>query len=368
MSHVRPFEAADVAAVAALYKATLLHQRSAPTPPLIDYLRAFYLDGPFRQPDIHSLVHVDDGGAITGFVGVHVVPYLIGGRPVRAAFCGALMSRQQDRDPMVGARLLKAFLAGPQDLSMSETAIAVTQAMWTNLRGSVIGGHSLDWVRIFRPAGFSLALAERRLPAVQVLRPLARLADRAAAGRRRQPTLLRLAPVPAQGGLVTREVDLTTFAELIRRSSENSAAHPDWSHHYLEHVLETAREKPGYGDPVVSAVVTRGGEALGGFFYHLHPGGIGRVLQIAALPGRGGLILDRLFADAFERGAAGLRGRSQPWLLQAATSRQMIFAANAASVVHARDATLAEPFLTGDCLLNGLAGESWNRLFGGGLA
>jgi hypothetical protein len=366
VSLVRPFAAADLSQVATLYKHTLLNQEGTPSAALRDYFRSFYLDGPFRHADMPSLVHLDDRGAVSAFIGVHTVPYLIGDRPIRAAFCGALMSREEDRDPMAGARLLKAFLAGPQDVSMSETAIAVTQAMWAKLRGSTIPGYSLDWFRILRPAGFAHALANRKLPALAALSPLSRMADRLLGRRREASTLVALLPEPAPAGLTTTDAGLDEFAALMRRTSANVTARPDWDNGYLEHVLETARHKPAYGAPVVMVVRTRSGEALGGFFYHLGAGGIGRVLQIAAMPGHGGTVLDRLFADAHERGAAGLRGRSQPWLIEASTSRQMIFATNAASVIHTRDPAIGAPFMAGDCVLNGLAGESWNGLFGGG--
>lgn len=367
MSVVRPFAVADIDQVSALYKRTLLHRKGAPSVELRDCFRSFYLDGPFRDPEITSLVHLDDRGTISGFVGVHTVPYLVGDRPVRAAFCGALMSREEGRDPMAGARLLKAFLAGPQDVSMSETAIAVTQAMWTRLRGSVIAGHSLDWFRVLQPAGFAHALANRKWPALTTLSPITRIADRLLARRRHASTLAALLPEPAPAGLMTKDASLDEFAALMRRTSTGISARPDWDNGYLEHVLDVARQKPAYGEPVIMITSTRSGEPLGGFFYHLNAGGIGRVLQIAAMPGHGGTVLDRLFADAYERGAVGLRGRSQPWLLQASTSRQMIFASNAASVIHTKDQTISAPFLSGDCVLNGLAGESWNGLFGGAL-
>lgn len=364
MSTVRPLEAGDIDQVAALYNRTLLRRRNDPPRALAVYLREFYLDGPFRAPDIHSLVHVAGGGEISGFVGVHMVPYRIGERTVRAAFCGALMSAERDRDPLVGARLLKAFLAGPQDLSMSETAIPRSQAMWARLRGQTLATHSLDWFRILRPAGFGLSVAKRRMPLLKLFKPVAARADIWAERRRTASGLTGLLPEPSPPGIVTEEIDQAGFVALMRQFSEGFAAHPDWSGGYLEHVLTTAHDKPDYGKPVMAVVRSKGGELFGGFLYHASPGRIGRVLQIAAMPARGGMILDRLFADAYSRGAVGLRGRSQPWLIEAAPSRAMIFVSNAASVIHAKDSALAAPFVAGDCVLNGMAGESWNRFFG----
>ncbi len=82
---------------------------------------------------------------------------------VRAAICGSLMVEGRDRDPLAGARLLKAFVDGPQDLSFSETANEVSTQLWTRLRGVVLPQYSLDWVRVIRPAGFVVDLAASRV-------------------------------------------------------------------------------------------------------------------------------------------------------------------------------------------------------------
>lgn len=108
MSEVRPLSVNEIEAVTALYLRVLRRSSSPPTRALVDYFRSFYLDGPFRDTDIPALVHVNDDGRVSGFVGVHCVPYLVGGSRIRAAFCGALMSEDHETDPLAGARLLKA--------------------------------------------------------------------------------------------------------------------------------------------------------------------------------------------------------------------------------------------------------------------
>ncbi|MDX3924606.1 MAG: hypothetical protein QHC90_02190 [Shinella sp.] len=365
MSLVRAMEPDDVKVVAALFRNTFLHKRLPAANDLNAYMRSFYLDGPFREPDLPSLVHVADDGRISGFVGVHSVSFLYREKRLRAAFCGALMSAAPGRDPLAGARLLKAFLAGPQDISLSETANPVSQAMWERLHGAVLHDYSLEWFRILHPAGFLLATGALKFPVLGHLKPVAKLADRMLARRREKSDLGGMVAERAAGALLTEEVDREEFAAMVRRFGEYFSARPDWSDGYLDHVLESALDKPDFGQPVMMAVRTKSGETIGGFLYHVRLGGIGRVLQVLSAPGRCGIILDRLFADALDRGAVGLRGRSQPAILEAASGRSIIFATVSATVVHARDPAFAAPFLSGDCFLNGLAGESWNRFFGG---
>lgn len=364
MSEVRPLSAQDVEAVTALYFRVLRRNSAQPSRALIDYFRSFYLDGPFRDPTISALVHVNDHGRVNGFVGVHCVPYLIGDRHIRAAFCGALMSEDHETDPLAGARLLKAFIAGPQDVSISETANVISETMWSRLRGQAIPGYSFEWFRIFRPAGFATAMAGEKLGFLRSLAPLSRQFDRIYAGK---SNLIRHSVEPAPTGLTVEEVDQHAFADTVRQFSDVRTARPDWSNGYLDHVLSTAVEKPFFGMPVMACVKTRSGEPIGGFLYHSKPGGIGRVLQIVAAPDRLGVILNMLFTHAMEGGAVGLRGRTSPDIIAAATGRSMILATISSTVIHARDASVAEPFLSGDCILTGLAGERWNRFFGGNI-
>lgn len=362
MSEVRPLSAEDIGAVTALYYRILRHSTAAPPAALSAYFRAFYLDGPYRDPDIPALVHVTDDGRVNGFVGVHSVPYLLGERRLRAAFCGALMSEDHESDPLAGARLLKAFVSGPQDVSLSETANVISETMWTKLRGKTIPGYSFEWFRIFRPAGFAAALGGEKSRLVKHLAPIARLFDAKLSGK---PSLGRFAPAPAPAGLIIEDADFSSFAEAIRKFSAAKQARPDWDHGYLDHVLANAVIKPAYGQAHMGLVKTKSGEPIGAFLYHLKPGGIGRVLQVMATPGRLGPVLDLMFAHALDHGAVGLRGRSSPELIEAATGRSMIMATISSTVVHAKDPSIAEAFISGDSMLTGLAGERWNRFFGG---
>jgi hypothetical protein len=71
-----------------------------------------------------------------------------------------------------------------------------------------------------------------------------------------------------------------------------------------------------------------------------------------------------LIGDAARRGAAGLRGRTQPALLAAMLGRRVAFTQPASTVVHSRDEELVNAFLSSQGFFNGLAGEHWNRLAG----
>jgi hypothetical protein len=368
MSDIRPLLAEDIPAVAGLFQKIFRNSDRAPPPALIDYLRQLYLEAPGCDPEISPLVHVNDGGRISGFVGVNALPMTYKGRRLRAAICGSLMVEGHESDPMAGARLLKAFLAGPQDLSFSETASEVSTQMWTRLRGIVLPQYSLDWVRVVRPASFALDLIASRLGPTRALSPLARAFDRRYCGKMGRGEL-RWSGVPQAAGtpgpLQVIDIDRHDFAALFAPLTKQFAVQPAWSEAQLDHILDDAERKPVYGEAVFAAVKTRSGAPVGAFFYHLRPGGIARVLQLLALPGQSGAIINCLIDHAAARGAAALRGRTQPALLEAMMGRRIGFVHAASTVVHARNEELVDAFRHSQGFINGLAGEHWSRLIGG---
>lgn len=370
MSLVRPFEAADAEAVAAMFQRMLRKRRAPPPAALAAYMRDFYLETPERGDGIASLVHVDDAGRVSGFVGVHALPMTLDGRRLRAAVCGSLMADGtdgHDRDPMAGARLLKAFIDGPQDLSFSETANAVSTRLWTRLRGVVLPQYSLDWVRVIRPAGFAVELATGRAGPMHLLKPAAAAFD-ALFRRSMKPGDRRwTAAMPGGTPKAARvsDVDRTGFAALLEPLTQQFSLRPAWRDMPLDKMLADAAARSDLGNLVFCRVAAPTGAAIGAFAYHARPGGIGRVLQVLARPGQAGAVVDSLVDDAARRGLCGLRGRIQPVLLEAMLTRRIAFVPVASTVVHAREGEILRALTGSQAFLNGLAGENWSRLIGG---
>jgi hypothetical protein len=357
--HVRTAEASDMEQVARLFTRIFEKQDGAAPETLTAYLSDLFLEAPDRDPEITSKVHVRGDGTVNGFIGALPLPLQFEGRKLRGAVCGSLMVDERDDDPFAGARLMRSFLCGPQDLSLSETANPVSEGMWRKLRGTVLPAYSLEWVRVLRPAGFALDVAARSLPALNTMRPVAMPFD--ALARRVAPGVLR---APENPSAQDREIGIKELAELIQRIVAKTPLHPSWNTAALRRMLENAARKSRYGSFVARAVTVRGGTPIGAFLYHVQRGRIAHVLQVVALPGQAGTVLDRLFLHAEAMGAVAVRGRSQPYLLDALLTRNCFHVHRASSLVHARDESLIEPFLSGRAFFNGLAGDSWTRLVG----
>ncbi|WDZ80797.1 hypothetical protein PWG15_23845 (plasmid) [Ensifer adhaerens] len=368
MSEVRSLERADIPAIAGMFQRVFRNDQRTPPPTLAPYMQHLYLDAPGCDPEIRPLVHVNDRGVISGFVGVNVLPMVLNGRRLRAAICGSLMVEDHENDPLAGARILKAFLAGPQDLSFSETASDVSAQMWTRLRGVVLPQYSLDWVRVIRPASFSLSVASSRIKLARLAAPFAQAAD-SVYRKWMAPGEQRWSAVSATGtnqtGLTTQETDRNGFAAVVDRFIAQFPLRPEWAEGQLDYILGDAEQKPEQGELVYALVTARTGALVGTFAYYAKAGGIGRVLQLLALPGQAGPVIDCLIDHASRRGLPGLRGRTQPALMEAMLGRRIAFLHVASAVLHSRDPAIVQACRDGQGFFNGIAGEHWCRLIAG---
>jgi hypothetical protein len=298
-------------------------------------------------------------------VGVNLVPMVFSGRRLKAAFCGALMVEDPKRDPLAGARLLKAFLSGSQDLSVSETANKTSLEMSRALKGVAFPGYSLEWMRAFTPASFACDMVFRHSSLRRIALTAAQGVDRLAGWSGLGRGLAIAESGSGRSPLTLTAVDASGFAEAVDRLTAHYRIRPFWNLNDLARVLSQAFDKPRYGEAVAMIASRDGGTAAGAFLYHLQPGGVGRVFQILSLPGMESVVIDCLFTDAARRGAAGLRGRTQPAILNGLLGKKAMFANASSTVVFTRDEDILDCFRSGEAFVNGIAGESWGRHIGG---
>lgn len=355
---IRPATAADLPAVARLFHQTF-RDRDDPAPAsLAGYLKDLFIDHPARQPELSSLVYVAPGGNIGGFIGVLPLALSLGSRRLRAAVAGSLMVDRPSANPLAGARLLRSFLAGPQDLSISETANEVSRRMWERLGGRAAPSYSMEWVRILRPAGFAVASVEPAFAPARALGPLAGLADRLAGRLKANP--LRLAPVTGRD----REAADDELVRLIGEFASGHALRPQWPAECLAWMLAHAASKARHGPVFRRIVEAPTGDPVGLYIYYGRPRQVAYVLQVLARRGWAETVIDRLLGHAWETGSVAVRGRLQPELMDALLRRRALLFHRSSLVVHGRDGAALSAIAAGDALITGLAGESWTRIIG----
>ncbi len=361
---IRTCRREDVPVVADLFTRVLLKQKRAASPALARYLEQLVFDGPEADCDLRSRVFVDAGGKVRGYIGILPQRMLLSGKPIQAAAAGSLMVDAPKEHPTAGARLLRTFLSGPQDLSFSETANDISQRMWIKSGGERLPATSLDWVRVLRPAGFALWLATRSLPMASWLRPVAAGTDRLLDSCGKNP----FRAGEERASFTDAEVSNEELSTLIPKLSASYALHPAWESNRLQVLLSHAEHKERYGTLFRRVVYDRKGRPGGCYLYYGRPGAMAWALQVLAQPECVGDTLDSLIRHAAELGCVGVRGRVQPQLLDGLIARRCVLFHVSATMVHARNKDLLAEIRPSSSLLNGLAGEGWTRLIGGEFA
>jgi hypothetical protein len=362
MSQIRACTPADMPRVADLFH-TIFRKSSGPAPVSLQrYLLELFLQVPWQDPELPSLVYTAPDGAVSGFIGVIPLRMSFRGKPIRVALTSSIMVEKPKDDPLAGARLLRAVLNGPQDLSISDDSNHISVAMWKKLGGQSVPLESMDWLRVLRPAGFALSMGRDRIPMVRLAHPICLAIDgiamRVASNRFRLDT-----------ERVARSIDVDLSDEslfkLLRDFAATYSLGPAWDTDSLRWLLHHAAQNRRHGSLVCRAVYWKAATPVGCYLYYGRPHGVAHVLQVMASPGAAGIVLDSLFEQAHQNRCVAVRGRTHSRYIDELFSRDCIFFNRGSVVVHSRDADVVEAARSGDALMTGLAGEAWTRIAGG---
>ena len=355
MGMIRPFVRGDIPAAAALYERVARSGSHSPPSGLVDYFARTFFDYPWADTEIPSLVYEEDDGSIAGFLGSSVRRLVFDGRPIRLGVSGQLVTDPGVRNRAVGAFLMKAYMNGPQDLTVTDTASGTVRRIWEGIGGEAFAIGCLGWVRVFRPARLGADVLERRQARPRLARagqPLWSGAD-AALGLLARPVLR---PPPTQRG-ETEPLLPETLAQHVAAVTRSLRVRPAYEDESFGRWLLTAIAEV---DPVVVARVVRVDGRVRGWYVYVTRGAVAHVLQIASDERVRDDIVDHLLYDAWSRGAAGVQGRVEMSFLECLSSRRCVFHTSGyLSLIHSRDAALLHAVQSGRALLTRLEGEWW---------
>lgn len=353
---LRPFEEGDLPAVAALHRRVFERRPQVSEADLDGLLAELFCRNPWRREGLSSLVW-EEGVEITGCLGVMPRPMSIDGEPILAAVSHNFMVAPERRSTMAGVQLLRAFLAGPQALSLAE-GNEPSRRLWTAMGGTASIPHSLRWTRPLRPARYALSVLARRRPGALLaagLKPLSGLADRAAARLAGSPLRRRQPRAEAE------ELDAASLAEWIGRFSRRAALRPRYDVESLDWLLRVLSHFPGRG-ALRKALLRRDGAVAGWYVYSLAPGGVGEVVQVGATERTAPDVLDHLFEDAWRSGAVALSGQLEPSLLPALSERLCLLHRGPSTswlLAHSRNERILRALHFGEAFFTHLEGEWW---------
>lgn len=357
MSGIRPLERGELVEVCRLYERVARSGSDEFPPRLVDYFERTLLDHPWFDPDIPSLVYEAPDGEIVGFLGSYVRRIRVDGRRLRLACSGQLVVAPESRKRGVGALLMRRYLAGPQDVTMTDGATDYVRRIWTGLGGTTETSTSIGWVKILRPAKIGAFLARRRCR-----RSLGRLL--ATVGPGFDAAARHLADrlpgsLPERPSTTAEPLAAAGLAEQIARGSRYLRLYPDYDLEFLEWLFAELAAVTFRGTPVSHLVRDADGREIGWYVYYLEPDGIAQVMQVAAPGGDAGAVLDHLFWHADTNGAAGVIGRVEPHILSDLHRSRCILTPADWRLVRSGDQTLLALLGSSDALLTRLDGEWW---------
>ena len=154
---IRPMEGTDLDAVATLYERVMRSGGATASPELRAWFERVVFDHPWVDPEIPSLVAIEDGD-VTGFLASHARRLRIDRSPGRLACSGQLVVDPTARRHATGALLLRTYLDGPQDLTITDGATELIRAMWERLGGELAHPQCLEWLKPLRPGSLAAVL------------------------------------------------------------------------------------------------------------------------------------------------------------------------------------------------------------------
>ncbi|HEX8862462.1 MAG TPA: hypothetical protein VGC06_25895 [Actinomycetes bacterium] len=357
MSSIRPLERDDLTGVASLYERVMRSGSPTPPPGLGAYLGRMVLDHPWADPELPSLVSTSRDGAVEGFIGSHVRRLRFDGKPLRLRYSEWFVTDPAVRERGVGALLLRSYLAGPQDLTITDTAAGPVRRMWERLGGMTAPLPSIGWVRFFRPFRFaSDYLLERSgNPSwKRAAHPVTALLD---GGTRRVPAVRLQVQRPS-----TRDEELVPRALLDHLAclTDGLRLRPDYDKEFLDWLFAEMSAVTSRGALVRRLVSAPDGRVLGWYVAYLPAGGVGEVVQLVAPDDDVDAVLEHLLHDAWRSGATLLRGRLEPRLFEPVARRRCYLRPSGTRVlVHARDPEVTAALALGQALLTKMEGTWW---------
>lgn len=362
MPGIRPFTKSDVTTVADLIS-KVLHERKGPTPrSLSEHLDELFLQNPWVEEDIRSYVYEDSQGKPVGFFGVLPRRMTLLGKRVRLAFGSNFVVDPESRSSMAAIQLIRAFMKGAQDISITDSANESSRQMLRSLGFKVSPIYSLVWARPLQPLRYGLH-GVVRLNKTSSIAKLSSLASPFASLLDSVATRLTASPFH-HAALTTAEEDATPDAILQALSTipGKNWLLPEYSADSLHWIFGFIQKRNAYGSLIKKIIRNQDGKLIGWYIFGKADGKIGDVLQIGSEAPSAKLVLNHLFRDAWKEGLIGLHGRMEPQFMDEMSRSASFFLRQGSwTLLNTKNTEFLEPFLTGNAFFSRLEGEGVMR-------
>jgi hypothetical protein len=315
---------------------------------------------------IVSRVFENTQGKLLGFFGAVPRRMSIQGETIRLAFGSNLVVDPESRASITAMQLVRAFMKGTQDISITDSANEMSRPLLRSLGFNVVPVYSLQWARPLRPSQYAVSGLSRlnkksRTVAMlgSIAKPFCSLVDALA-------TSTRLSPLrQSQPATNDENLDTETLLQCLATIPSKHWIIPEYGRDSLNWVLDFISKRKVFGDLRKALVRDKDGKIIGWYIYSIAPGAVGEVFQVGAESPSIGIVLDHLFYDAWKHGLVGLHGRMEPQFMQELTSKSCFFFRHGSwTLVQSNRPQLLNLFQSGTAFFSRLDGE-WSLRHGG---
>jgi hypothetical protein len=358
MCPVREFAEDDITEVADLNWNVLRHGHGPSSPALKDYFQKLFLHNPWFDKRFPSLVFEDKGGKIIGFLGVIPRPMSARGKSIFATFGSNFVVHPEGRSTLAGLHLVKTYLEGKQDLSISDSANDLTAQVQKGLGATTLPLESMHWSRPLRASQYALdAFSRLRRDRFSKLlkgtaKPFCMLIDGVGA------SAVSNGHLDSGSSLKAEPLTVETLLQCLAKFPSRFSLRPSYDLASLRWLLDFMDEMKAFGTVHRSAVFDEKKDLIGWYIYSLRSSEVGEVVQIGAAPRHRKDVLNHLFQNARHRGAIGLHGRlDAEWLQDLSESGCFFYRRGGWMQAHSRNPELIQLLKLGDSYLTRLDGE-----------
>jgi hypothetical protein len=356
---VRTFVEDDLAQVANLWWKSLRRGHGPVPAPVLSYFHELYFSNqPWINSGLPSLVYEGKNGRIVGFLGVIERKMLVCGEPIRVAYGGNFVVDPEARSPLAGLHLLRDYMAGNQDLSMTDSATDVSRHLLERVGFRTIIPLSISWARPLRPAHYavhvmssftgSLLSAGLKVAA----KPFCSVADSVAARVSFSPFRR------SESRLLGTDLDVDMLLRCLTEFGAGYSLCPQYDIPSLSCLL-AFMEKMHPRTELRKIVLRDDSQRIVGWYiYYLTKGAVGQVVQIGGQRQRTMEILDHMFHDAWLKGAVGIHGVVQSHMMGDFWEKSCFFTCRGGwTVAHSRRLKLLDVLTLENIFLSRLDGE-----------
>lgn len=341
----------DIDQVADLHRQSGIGDAPRELTRLCDYYKTTFLDSPWHNPALSSLVCCDANGQITGFIGVLSRQMSYNKTPLNVAVAHRFMVNPQQASPLAAIRLMKQFLSGPQDLSISDGANDQGKQFWLGSGGQISWLYSMEWFKPLCPASYFLTIASRKKQSwFRFFLPLCRLMDSVGYCPQRK--------TPISDGRIEEEIlipekllgCIQKFAAAKQLAPIYTIEEFQWLYRFMEQNTMRGKLEGCLLKDACSKII-------GCFLYYLKKEGIAEVMLLCADKNKESDVYHCLLNHLRSKKAIGLIGRMVPDFIPAFGKDKVFFKRGSWAMIHSRRPELLESIHSGKVFLSSLEGE-----------